>query len=57
MTTARFDEQLFRHGLQAASAHAVYDAVPAPAPRTLWQILEATAGLSQAAAIDDGRSN
>jgi non-ribosomal peptide synthetase-like protein len=57
MTTARFDEHLFRHGLQAASAHAVYDAVPAPPPRTVWEILEATAEqYPGAAAIDDGQT-
>ena len=36
---------------------AVYCGAPAPPPRTLWQILEATAeAFPEAAAIDDGRS-
>ena len=38
-------------------AGAVYLGVPAPPPRTLWQILETTAAaFPRAAAIDDGRS-
>jgi len=51
MTTAQFDAALVR------PPGAVYSAGPPPRPRTLWQILEVTAGtFPRAAAIDDGRS-
>jgi amino acid adenylation domain-containing protein len=57
MTTARFDADLATARLQAESSGAVYSGAPAPPPRTLWQILEATAEtFPRAAAIDDGRS-
>ena len=62
MTTAQFDADLGAADLQAASsggacAGAVYSGAPAPPPRTLWQILEATAErFPRAAAMDDGRS-
>lgn len=45
-----------RAGLAGPFA-AVYPAAQAPAPRTMWQILEATAAaFPRAAAIDDGRT-
>jgi len=59
---AQFDADLGAADLQAASsggacAGAVYSGAPAPPPRTLWQILEATAErFPRAIAIDDGRS-
>ena len=59
---AQFDADQVAAGLQAASsggacAGAVYPGAPAPPPRTLWQILEATAETyPRAIAIDDGRS-
>ena len=62
MTAAQFDADLGAAGLPAASsggacAGAAYSGAPAPPPRTLWQILEATAErFPRAAAIDDGRS-
>ena len=62
MTTAQFHTDLVAAGLQAASsggicAGAAYSGAPAPPPRTLWQILEATAKrFPRAIAIDDGRS-
>ncbi|HUN34845.1 MAG TPA: Pls/PosA family non-ribosomal peptide synthetase [Trebonia sp.] len=46
-------------GFRAATAYsgAVYPAAPAPKPRTLWQVLTATAEkFPRAAAIDDGQS-
>ncbi len=56
MTTAQFDASFSTAGLQGASSGAVYSGVPAPPPRTLWQILAATAkAFPRAAAIDDGR--
>ena len=62
MTTAQFDADLVAVRLQAASSGgtcvgAVYSGGPAPPPRTLWQILEATAEtFPRAVAMDDGRS-
>ena len=62
MTTAQFDADLVAAGLRAASsgeicAAAAYSGAPAPPPRTLWRILEATAErFPRAIAIDDGRS-
>jgi len=62
MTAAQFDADLVAAGLRAASsgeirAGAAYSGGPAPPPRTLWQILEATAErFPRAVAIDDGRS-
>jgi len=62
MTAAQFDADLVAAGLRAASsgeirAGAAYSGAPAPPPRTLWQILEATAErFPRAVAIDDGRS-
>jgi len=61
MTTDGLDADLAAVGLLAASwggacAGAVYSGAPAPPPRTLWQILQATAEtFPRAAAIDDGR--
>jgi non-ribosomal peptide synthetase-like protein len=62
MTRAQFDAGLVEAGLPGASSGgtcegAVYSGAPAPPPRTLWQILQATAeAFPRAAAIDDGRS-
>jgi non-ribosomal peptide synthetase-like protein len=58
MTTARFEEHLYPHGPGAPSAAAVYASPLAPPPpRTVWEILEATAErYPGAAAIDDGRT-
>jgi len=62
MTTARFDADLDAADWPGASTGgicggAVYSGAPAPPPRTLWQILEATAqAFPRATAIDDGRS-
>src|SRR5208282_439696 len=57
MATAQFGAHLVTVALPAASSGAVYAEAPAPPPRTLWQILEATAErFPRAAAIDDGRS-
>ncbi len=62
MTTAQFDAGLVTAGFPGASSGgtcvgAVYSGAPAPPPRTLWQILEATAeAFPRAIAIDDGRS-
>ena len=45
----------FRAG--AVSSGAVYPSAAPPSPRTLWEILEATAeAFPRAAAIDDGKS-
>jgi len=56
MTAAQTDAQFATGGTQTASSDAVYSAAPPPPPRTLWQILEATAEtFPRAAAIDDGR--
>jgi non-ribosomal peptide synthetase component F len=58
MTTAQFDEHLYRYGAQSTEpgAGAVYGAAPAPPPRTVWEILAATAARYPGApAIDDGR--
>jgi non-ribosomal peptide synthetase-like protein len=56
MTTAQIDAGLGTVGLQAVPSGAVYSGAPAPPPRTLWQILEATAEtFPRAPAIDDGR--
>ena len=65
--TERFHGGLMTVGLSRVSSGgfgaggvysgAVYPSVAAPPPRTLWQILEATAGaFPRAAAIDDGKS-
>jgi non-ribosomal peptide synthetase-like protein len=44
-------------GFRAVCSGAVYPSASAPSPRTLWQILEATAeAFPRAAAIDDGKS-
>jgi non-ribosomal peptide synthetase-like protein len=62
MVTAQSDPDLYAASrpstsLSKARAVAVYPRTLAPAPRTLWQILEATAEAFPAAiAIDDGRS-
>jgi amino acid adenylation domain-containing protein len=57
MTTAQFDAHFVTGGTQTASSGAVYSGAPPPPPRTLWQILEATAEkFPRAVAIDDGRS-
>src|ERR1700739_2903617 len=62
MVTPRFEPALDAAGQSAASssetrAVAVYHGAPAAAPRTLWQILKATAeAFPEAIAIDDGRS-
>ena len=62
MGTTRFDPDLDADGRPEASSGrthtvAVYPGTPAAAPRTLWQILEATAeAFPEAIAIDDGRS-
>ena len=62
MGTTRFDPDLDAAGRPEASSGrtrtvAVYPGTPAAAPRTLWQILEATAeAFPEAIAIDDGRS-
>jgi non-ribosomal peptide synthetase-like protein len=62
MTMAQFDAGLGVAGLPVAPSGgtvngAVYSGTPAPPPRTLWQILEATAEtFPRAIAIDDGRS-
>jgi non-ribosomal peptide synthetase-like protein len=61
MTAAHFDAGLVTAGLPVASSGgtcvgAVYCGAPAPPPRTLWQVLEATAeAFPRAAALDDGR--
>lgn len=56
MTTAQIDAGLGAAGLQPAHPGAVYSGSPAPASRTLWQILETTAQMfPRAPAIDDGR--
>jgi non-ribosomal peptide synthetase-like protein len=56
MTTAQHDADLVTVG-QPAPSGAVYFGAARPPPRTLWQILEATAErFPRAAAIDDGRS-
>ncbi len=60
--TAQFDAGLIAADVPGASSGriregAVYCGVPAPPPRTLWRILEATAAaFPRAIAIDDGRS-
>ena len=57
MTTAQYDADLATASSQVASTGAVYFGAARPPPRTLWQILEATAErFPRAAAIDDGRS-
>ena len=62
MTTGQFNADLGAVGVPGASSGgtcvgAVYSRVPGPPPRTLWQILEATAAaFPRAIAIDDGRS-
>jgi non-ribosomal peptide synthetase-like protein len=67
MMTERFHAGLLAAGVPQASpggfragavySEAVYPEAAAPPPRTLWQILEATAeALPRAAAIDDGKS-
>src|ERR1039457_2078225 len=62
LAMVQFDPPLGAACLPAASpggacAGAVYSGAPAPPPRTLWQILEATAErFPRAIAIDDGRS-
>jgi amino acid adenylation domain-containing protein len=57
MTTAQYDADLATASSQVASTGAVYFGAASPPPRTLWQILEATAErFPRAAAIDDGRS-
>ncbi len=62
MGTTRFDPDLDAAGRPETSSGrtrtvAVYPGTPAAAPRTLWQILEATAeAFPEAIAIDDGRS-
>ena len=61
MATTRFDSGLGAFGepgtpARLAGAVAVYPEVPAAAPRTLWEVLEATAeAFPEAAAIDDGQ--
>ena len=57
MTTAQYDADLATASSQVACPGAVYFGAASPPPRTLWQILEATAErFPRAAAIDDGRS-
>ncbi|HUK72336.1 MAG TPA: Pls/PosA family non-ribosomal peptide synthetase [Streptosporangiaceae bacterium] len=57
MTTAQFDADLVTAGLQAMPSGAIYSGAPAPPPRTLLQIIQATAEtFPRAAAIDDGQS-
>ena len=62
MTAAQLNADLVAAGFPGASSGgtcvgAVYSGAPAPPPRTLWQILEATAeAFPRAIAIDDGRS-
>jgi amino acid adenylation domain-containing protein len=61
MIPARFDPALDTAdqpagSLRAAPAVAVYPETPAAAPRTLWQVLEATTeAFPEAVAIDDGQ--
>jgi len=62
MTTAQSDAGLVASGVPGepgggTGGGAVYSGAPAPPPRTLWQILEATAeAFPRATAIDDSRS-